>query len=148
MSEPLLTYLMPIYALASWYGFLTQNTGEYVLPVALVGWIWAAFNIYRTKRVDLGVVTFFFVLIASLCEQRYGFTRGVKLALCVSSVLVAGNYSLVIAFWQQIEKHLAKKKSVLWLNIFRCYCVSGMLFWVCVAAKSYVRGGAGFAGMK
>ena len=69
MSESIGTILMPLYAIASWYGLCTQgSTGKYMLPVSLIGWIWAGINIIRTKRLDLGIVTFFLVLLSSLCE--------------------------------------------------------------------------------
>eukprot|EP00585_Thalassiosira_rotula_P011413 CAMPEP_0196136646 /NCGR_PEP_ID=MMETSP0910-20130528/4888_1 /TAXON_ID=49265 /ORGANISM="Thalassiosira rotula, Strain GSO102" /LENGTH=148 /DNA_ID=CAMNT_0041396967 /DNA_START=114 /DNA_END=560 /DNA_ORIENTATION=- len=141
MSEPIGIWLMPLYAIASWYGIFTQgNTGKYFFPVALVGWLWAGVNIYRTNRLDLGIVTFFFVLVASLCERKYGFTRGVKLALSVSSIMVALNYSLVVVFWKQIQKDLVKSKSQLWMNIFWGYCACMVAFWVCAAAKNHTRG--------
>lgn len=147
MSDTVGVVLMPIYTIASWFGLISQgSTGKYVLPVALVGWFWAAINIYRTKRLDLGVVTFFFVLLAALYERKYGFTGGVKLALSVSSIFVAGNYSIVMVFWGQIKKDLVKSKSQLWMNVFLGYCICMMAFWVCAAAKTWTRapGGVGY----
>mmetsp|Transcript_32975 Transcript_32975/g.69401 ORF Transcript_32975/g.69401 Transcript_32975/m.69401 type:complete len:152 (-) Transcript_32975:378-833(-) len=146
MSESIGTFLMPLYAIASWFGLCTQgNSGKYMLPVSLVGWIWAGINCIRTKRLDLGVISFFFVILASLYERHYGFTRGAKVALSVSSVMVAMNYSLVIAFWNDIQKDLAKSsKSELWMNIFWGYCASMVVFWVCAAVKNYMRGENGY----
>ncbi|KAL7529752.1 hypothetical protein ACHAXR_003140 [Thalassiosira sp. AJA248-18] len=136
---------MPLYAIASWYGLLTQGkSGKYMLPVALIGWVWAGVNIYRTKRLDLGLVTFLFVILASICERHYGLTRGVKLSLSVSSIMVAANYSLVVIFWKQIQKDLAKSKSQVWMNIFWGYCACMMAFWVCAMAKTYGRDFDGF----
>ncbi|KAL9179607.1 hypothetical protein ACHAXT_008897 [Thalassiosira profunda] len=141
MSEPFATFLMPIYALLSWLGLIFYGqTGRYILPVAVVGWIWAAINVARTKRLDLGIVTFFFVIVAALCERKFGFTNGVKLGLSVSSILVAGNYSLVLFFWKQIRKDLAKAKSQLWLSIFWWYCLSGTIFWLVAIVRTWMRG--------
>ena len=132
--------LMPLYALASWYGLIVHGgSGKHILPVAIVGWVWAAINIARTKRLDLGVVTFFLVLLACLAERHYGFTRGVKLALSCASIAVAGNYSLVIALWAQISRDLSKVKSPAWITIFYCYCAAMMAWWVCAAAKNWMR---------
>jgi len=144
--EPIGTFLMPLYAIASWYGLYTHgNTGKYMLPVSLVGWLWAVINVIRTKRLDLGIVTFFFVLLTSLYERHVGlFTRGMKLSLCISSILVATNYSLVIAFWKQIRKDLVKSKSELWCTIFYLYCAAMMAFWVCACARTHVRGETGY----
>ena len=145
MSFEIGIVLMPLYAILSWIGLITQgNSGKYVLPVALIGWVWAGINIYRTKRFDLGILTFFFVLLSALAERQWGFTRGIKLAICISSIMVAGNYSLVVFFWKEIKKDLAKSKSVVWMNIFLGYCMAMMAFWVCVVAKSYARDFDGF----
>ncbi len=136
---------MPIYAILSWLGFIFYgSTGRYVLPVSFVGWLWALINVIRTKRLDLGIVTFFFVLLASLYERHYGFSKGVKVALCISSVFVAMNYSIVIAFWNDKQNDLAKSKSQLWMNTFWGYCLVMMIFWVCAAGRTYLRGENGY----
>ncbi|KAL3759014.1 hypothetical protein ACHAWU_008623 [Discostella pseudostelligera] len=141
MPPPIGAFLMPLYSILSWYGLCAQgSSGKYILPVAIIGWVWAGINILRTKRLDLGIVTFFFVILSALFERKYGFTRGVKWSLCVSSMLVAANYSLVIAFWKVIQKDLSKTQSTTWMNIFWTYCASMMVFWVCVAIKTYGRG--------
>ncbi|KAL7517545.1 hypothetical protein ACHAWF_000130 [Thalassiosira exigua] len=135
---------MPLYAVASWHGLHAKGgTGEYVLPVALVGWIWAVINVCRTKRLDLGVVTFFLVLIAAVAERWCGLTNKVKLALTAASLLVAANYSLVVLFWGEIKKDLAKAKSSLWMNVFWGYCACMTAFWLCAAAKTHARGESG-----
>ena len=42
--------LMPLYALISWYGLIKDdNTGEYILQVSLVGWLWAVVNTYNSE---------------------------------------------------------------------------------------------------
>ncbi len=141
---------MPLYSILSWYGLYThRNSGKYVLPIAIIGWVWAGVNISRTKRLDLGIVTFFFVIMCAIFERKYGFNRGVKLSLCISSVLVAANYSLVIVFWKVIQKDLSKSSqtNTTWMNIFWTYCASMMVFWVCVAIKTYRRGESGYTTM-
>ncbi|KAL7444948.1 hypothetical protein ACHAXH_008266 [Discostella pseudostelligera] len=141
MPSPIGAFLMPLYSILSWYGLCAHgSSGKCILPVAIIGWVWAGFNIHRTKRLDLGIVTFFFVIVCVIFERKYGFTRGVKWSLCVSSMLVAANYSLVIAFWKVIQKDLSKTQSTAWMNIFWTYCASMMVFWVFVAIKIYGRG--------
>eukprot|EP00804_Cyclotella_cryptica_P004360 CCRYP_006787-RA/>CCRYP_006787-RA protein AED:0.06 eAED:0.06 QI:138/1/1/1/0/1/2/273/160 len=140
MQEPILTYLMPLYAIASWYGLYTRGqTGKHLLPIATFGWLWAAFNIARTQRLDLGIVTFGLVILASLWERRVGFTGGVKLALTVSCVAVAANFALPVVFWNSISRALAGSKSQLWLKIFWWYCATMVVFWVCAAYRNQVR---------
>lgn len=142
IGEPLGTYLMPIYAIGSWYGLIAQGqTGQYILPVAFVGWVWAGINILKSKRLDLGVVSFFFAMVSALCENQWGFTPGVKLALTISSAMVAANYSLVVLFWGNLKKGLAKSgtKSGLWFKVFWTYCAAMTVFWAVTAAKTYMR---------
>ena len=52
--------LMPLYALISWYSLVKDDddTGEYILPVSFVGWIWAVINTYTDQELDLGAITF------------------------------------------------------------------------------------------
>ena len=135
------TLLMPLYAIASWYGLYAYgDTGRHVLPVAFVGWVWAGINIARTRRLDLGIVTFLLVVLAASYERRHGFGRGVKLAVTVSSLLVAANYSLVIAFWGDISRDLAKAKSQTWMNVFWGYCAIMTAFWAGAAIRNHLRG--------
>lgn len=145
MPSAIGAFLMPLYSILSWYGLYSHgSSGKYVLPVAIVGWLWAGINILRTKRLDLGIVSFFFVIIGALFERQYGLTRGAKWSICVSSLLVAANYSLVIAFWKVIQKDLSKTQSITWMNIFWTYCTSMVVFWICVAIKTYGRGESGY----
>jgi len=136
------TVLMPLYAIASWYGLYAYGeSGRHILPVAVVGWVWAGINIARTRRLDLGIFTFLLVVIAASYERRYGLGRATKLALSSSSVLVAANYSLVIAFWGEISRDLARVKSHAWMNVFWGYCATMTVYWACVAARNHLRGG-------
>mmetsp|Transcript_8691 Transcript_8691/g.19506 ORF Transcript_8691/g.19506 Transcript_8691/m.19506 type:complete len:164 (-) Transcript_8691:383-874(-) len=135
--------LMPLYAMASWYGLITQaNTGKHLLPISLIGWLWAGINIARSKRLDLGIVTFGLVLLASICERYYyGFTRGLRWGLTISCFLVAANFSLVVIFWKPISKDLARSnKSQMWMKIFWSYCACMMVFWLCAGYKNQMRG--------
>ena len=129
--------LMPLYAIFSWAALVTQeNTGKYALvPVALVGWVWAGINIYRTNRFDLGIITFFFVLLSALAERQCGSAHWAKRATGISCLLVVGNYSLVVIFWEEIQQNLAKSKGVVWLDIFWLYCIAMLAFWVSAVAK-------------
>lgn len=141
MQEPILTFLMPVYAIASWVGlYLHGSTGVHLLPVASFGWIWAIFNIIRTRRLDLGVVTFALVIMSSVWERRSGFHKGVKIALSISCMMVAANFSLVVVFWNSMVKELARSKSQLWLSIFYWYCASMTVFWICAAVRNQFRG--------
>ena len=143
--------LMPLYALISWYSLVKDDdTGEYILPVSFVGWIWAVINTYTDQELDLGAITFFLVLIISLYEKYKGiFTRGIKWSLIISSLLVAANYGLVFILWKGLEEtFVSNSKSELWIAIFYWYCVVMMLFWICASFKTYRRTmseGAGYS---
>lgn len=143
MGEPIGLYLMPIYAVGCWYGLYAHAaTCKHLLPAAVLGWTWAAINIMRSKRIDLGIVTFGFVVLSTLWERHHGFTRGVRWATSLSSILVAANFSLVVMFWKPIQKDLAKSRSQLWLKVFFSYCACLMVFWIVSAYKSFTRGEA------
>jgi hypothetical protein len=141
MSEPIGIYLMPIYAIGCWYGLYAHGaTGKHLLSCALVGWIWAIINITRSKRIDLGVVTFGLVILSTLCERYNGYTRFVRWTTTISSIFVAVNFSLVLIFWKPIQKDLAKSRSVIWLKVFVSYCACLMIFWLISAYTSFFRG--------
>lgn len=135
------TVLMPAYAFASWYGLYTTgtNNNRHVLPIALIGWGWAVINITRTNRLDLGVVSFALAALSAWYERKYGLTKGTKIAMILSSALVAMNYALVPANWGRITRTLAKTKSQTWLHIYFGYCVSQMVFWVCESVRNSMR---------
>ena len=140
MQEPIVTFLMPVYAAASWLGlYLCGSTGKHLLPIASFGWLWALFNIVRTRRLDLGIVTFALVMISSIWERQSGFHKGVKIASNISCLLVAANFSLVVIFWNSMVKELARSKSQLWLSIFWWYCAIMTVFWVCAAIRNQMR---------
>lgn len=124
-----------------WYHGIVSNTGKYVLPVSIVGWIWAVINTYTDQELDLGAITFFLVLIISLYEKYKGlFTQGIKWSLIISSLLVAANYGLVFILWKSLEEaFVSNSKSELWIAIFYWYCVAMMLFWICSSVKTYKR---------
>ena len=133
---------MPLYALISWYSLYSKGeTGEYLLPVSLVGWIWAVINTSRNQELDLGAVTFFLVLITSFYERYTGaFTRKIKWILVVSSIMVAANYGLVFLLWGGLKENFrSTSKSEVWITIFYWYCVVMMAFWVCASIKTYTR---------
>ena len=141
MGELIGLCLMPAYAIGCWIGlYKNADTGKHLLPAALFGWLWAIINIMRSKRVDLGVVTFGLVIIFTLVERYYGFTRAVKWAISISALVVAANFSLVVIFWKPIRKDLSKSKSQLWLKVFFTYCVTLMIFWIVSSFKNFVRG--------
>jgi hypothetical protein len=141
MQEPILTFLMPIYAIASWIGlYLHGSTGKHLLPIASFGWLWAVFNIMRTRRLDLGVVTFGLVIFSSLWERHSGLHKGVKTALTLSCMTVSANFSLVVIFWSTMVKELARSKSQFWLTTFWWYCATMMVFWLFAAVRNQMRG--------
>ena len=141
MGELIGLCLMPAYAICCWTGlYKNGGTGKHLLPDALFGWIWAIINIMRSKRIDLGIVTFGLVIIFTLVERYYGFTRGVRWAISASCLAVATNFSLVVIFWKPIQKDLSKSKSQLWLKVFLSYCVTLMIFWIVAAFQNFVRG--------
>ena len=57
-------------------------------------------------------------------------TKGAKIAMILSSALLAMNYALVPANWGLITRTLAKTKSQTWIHVYFGYCVSQMAFWV------------------
>ncbi len=141
MGELLGLTLMPAYAVGCWIGlYKYAATGKHILPAALFGWAWAMINIIRSKRIDLGVVTFGLVILFTLVERYYGFTRGVRWSISLASLAVAANFSLVVIFWKPIQKDLSKSKSQLWLKVFFGYCLTLMIFWIVSAYKNFVRG--------
>ena len=141
MGELIGLCLMPAYAIGCWIGlYKNADTGKHLLPAALFGWLWAIINILRSKHIDLGVVTFGLVIIFTLVERYYGFTRGVKWAISLAALAVAANFSLVVIFWGPIRKDLSKSKSQLWLKVFFTYCVTLMIFWIVSSFKNFVRG--------
>mmetsp|Transcript_6605 Transcript_6605/g.10076 ORF Transcript_6605/g.10076 Transcript_6605/m.10076 type:complete len:164 (-) Transcript_6605:256-747(-) len=141
MGELIGLCLMPAYAIGCWIGlYKNADTGKHLLPAALFGWIWAIINIMRSKRIDLGVVTFGLVIIFTLLERYYGFTRGVRWAISAAALAVAANFSLVVVFWKPIQKDLSRSKSQLWLKVFFSYCFTLMIFWIVSAYNNFVRG--------
>mmetsp|Transcript_25562 Transcript_25562/g.53798 ORF Transcript_25562/g.53798 Transcript_25562/m.53798 type:complete len:171 (-) Transcript_25562:519-1031(-) len=154
MSEPFATFLMPIYASISWLLLLFRShRGQHLLPISLIGWIWAMVNIIRTKRLDLGIVTFGIVLLGTLVEVymthkvsssseniSLGRVWWIKWWLTIGCILVAANFSLVVIFWDSISKELEKSKSQTWMKVFLSYCIIMMVFWIAAAFKNQVRG--------
>jgi hypothetical protein len=138
-DEPILTYVMPIYTIASWYGlYIHGNTGKHLLPISASGWCWAAVNM-ATRGFDLGIVTFALVVLSCIWERSYGFTKQVKSALTLSCLLVSINYALPLVLWDTIANELAQLKSQLWLKIFWGYCASMTVFWSCAVFKNQGR---------
>ena len=114
--------------------------GLSIFFAASLQWIWAIINIARSKRIDLGVVTFGWVIFSTVWERYNGYTRFVRWATTISSIFVAINFSLVLIFWKPIQKDLAKSRSVIWLKVFVSYCACLMIFWLISAYKSFFRG--------
>lgn len=139
-SEPLGTYLMPIYAGASWIGILTiKEPLTTLLPVSIFGALWALRNTVVGGQFDLGVVTMGLVAITIATDVGFGGIRGAKYALLVESLFVALNYILPFLIWEQLEKSLAKSKSMLWFKVFKVYLSVKAAFWVYAAYKIYTR---------
>ena len=53
-------------------------------------------------------------------------TKGAKIAMILSSALLAMNYALVLANWGLITRTLAKTKSQTWIHVYFGYCESQM----------------------
>eukprot|EP00591_Stephanopyxis_turris_P007668 CAMPEP_0195515820 /NCGR_PEP_ID=MMETSP0794_2-20130614/6751_1 /TAXON_ID=515487 /ORGANISM="Stephanopyxis turris, Strain CCMP 815" /LENGTH=159 /DNA_ID=CAMNT_0040644305 /DNA_START=29 /DNA_END=508 /DNA_ORIENTATION=- len=149
-SEPLLTYLMPVYAGLSYYGLLTTTnaddlTSTIILPSATFGTAWAAFNIYRSKSMDLGVVTMTVVAVSLALEHGYigsggnGLTPTLKRVETVGCVLVGCNFMLALLAFKQITKMLKREKSEFWFRMFFWYCVAMVVFWAICAWKCHGR---------
>jgi hypothetical protein len=138
-SEPLLTYLMPVSAVASWAGlYLTgSTTGAWKVPVAAFGSIWALYNIITRKKMDLGFFTMGLVAVSAYMEQSSGASPGLTQLQLVGCVLVSINYALPVVFWKELRKMFVKSKSPFWLNTFYTYCATNTVFWLIGAYTIY-----------
>lgn len=70
MSEPALTYLMPVYNLAAW-ALLLKQPDDFAFPTALFGAAWALRNTLVWKRLDGGVISMGIVAAAAGAERIY-----------------------------------------------------------------------------
>mmetsp|Transcript_6172 Transcript_6172/g.13571 ORF Transcript_6172/g.13571 Transcript_6172/m.13571 type:complete len:174 (-) Transcript_6172:215-736(-) len=156
-SEPALTYLMPAYAGASYAGLfgllptsISSDLTTTMLASATFGAAWAAFNIYRTKSLDLGVVTMGMVAVSTAIERGLidvggGTGRGsegsrltptLKLVETIGCILVSINFALPIVAWNEVARTLGRKKTSFWLSTFWCYCLVMALFWAICAYRN------------
>ena len=151
-SEPLLTYLMPTYASASYAAVFLLPPDKFpssLLGSSTFGAAWAAYNIYRSKSVDLGLVTMGIVAAASAMElglfgmNNAGLTPAIKTVETVGCALVAMNFVLPLLAWSQLTAALGRKKTALWFQIFFYYCVSMAMFWAICAFKNSGRPATG-----
>lgn len=139
MPEPRLTYLMPIYAIASWIAFFFwEESGKHLLPTSAFGAAWALVNCYRNKSMDLGCITMGIVAVASAMEQFTHSTPKARLhkAETIGCVLAAINFSLPIIFWKQIKDPLSKRKSAVWMTVFWYYLAAMTVYWLVAAYKN------------
>lgn len=132
---------MPIYAGVSWIGILTvKDPQTTLLPVSAFGALWALRNTIYGGNFDLGVVTMGLVAVTIAADMGLGGgIKGVKYALLVESLLVAFNYVIPFAIWEQLEKSLAKSKSMLWFKVFKVYLSVNAAFWLYAAYKVYTK---------
>ena len=70
MSEPALTFLMPVYNLAAW-ALLLKRPDDFAFPTALFGAAWALRNTLLWKRLDGGVISMGIVAAAAGTERQY-----------------------------------------------------------------------------
>ena len=154
-SEPTLTYLMPVYAAASWYGLVRSSRGGggaitydggHLLPTSAFGVAWAAHNWRRRGFVDLGFFTMGLVLAGSAWE-RHRRDRGedggaaAVAAETLGCSLASANFALVLAGWRRVAKAARRGgKSELWLRTFGGYCAVMAAFWAVAAFRNHRRG--------
>jgi hypothetical protein len=131
MSEPALTYLMPVYNIAAW-ALLLKRPDDFSLPTALLGAAWALWNTILRKRLDGGVISMGLVAVAAgaekqffgganasliLIQVRFAFVRVVDVELrlspsslfvitmqAVGSIVVCLNYALPLVKWDTLKK--------------------------------------------
>jgi len=84
MSEPILTYLMPVYATASWVALAKSHAdGAWMIPVSGFGAAWALYNTVTRKVLDAGFITMGVVAIFAALEARQG---GPSTGVCYGQV--------------------------------------------------------------
>mmetsp|Transcript_58558 Transcript_58558/g.117602 ORF Transcript_58558/g.117602 Transcript_58558/m.117602 type:complete len:152 (-) Transcript_58558:264-719(-) len=141
MAEPLLTYLMPLYAASSWAGLVNYHRdGAWMLPVSGFGAAWAIFNTLKNGRLDAGFVTMGTVAVFAVLEARQGEpSSGVCLGQTVGCALAAANYSVPIAAWKMLSRKLVKRKSPFFMKTYWIYLVTNILFWLVAAYSCHSR---------
>ena len=146
-AEPLLTYLMPAYAAASYSALLLQPS-DVAFPATLFGSStfgasWAAYNMYRSKTLDLGLFTMGIVAASSAMELGLlcggGLTPTLKKVETAGCALAAVNFMLPLLAWPALTAALGRKKTALWFQVFFWYCLVMAGFWAACAYKNMGR---------
>lgn len=65
--------------------------------------------------------------------------KGINTILAVESLFVAFNYVIPFLIWEQLEKALAKSKSMLWFKVFKVYLIVQAAFWVYAAYRCFTK---------
>ena len=142
---------MPTYATASYGAALLLPPDKFPATLfgsSAFGAAWAAYNIYRSKSVDLGLITMGIVAAASVMElglfgSTAGLTPTIKTVETVGCAFVAVNFVLPLLAWSQLTAALGRKKSALWFQIFFYYCIGMAIFWAMCAFKNSGRTASG-----
>eukprot|EP00035_Acanthoeca_spectabilis_P025254 m.457574 g.457574 ORF g.457574 m.457574 type:complete len:153 (+) comp21296_c0_seq1:45-503(+) len=140
MSEPLLTYVMPLSVtiLAGAVGKAIVDGGD-AIPIweaaSLFFWLWSAKNIaVGPLKKDAGIVTFFAGAAAAVAHQGFG-AHVPNWIGAVASGLVTLNFGGAFAFLATsgVDKAFARfakmGKSKLWTSIFYYYCAVSTVAW-------------------
>ena len=97
-------------------------------------------SIYRSKSIDLGLVTIGIVAVASAMDLGIvgdgGLTSTIKTAETIGCALVAMNFVLPLLAWPQLTAARGRKKSRFWFMIFFWYCIAMAAFWAMCAYKN------------
>ena len=97
-------------------------------------------SIYRSRRIDLGVVTMGIVALASAMELGIvgggGLTSTIKMAETFGCALAAVNFALPLLAWARLTAALGRKKSAFWFMIFFWYCIAMTAFCAICAYKN------------
>eukprot|EP00978_Attheya_sp_CCMP212_P048518 scaffold534283_cov75-Attheya_sp.AAC.1 len=120
---------MLVYATGSWVSILTLDDPlDCVLPVSIVGTLWAIRNIVKFEQADLGVISMGIVALAS--SPLLGRYRRIETFGCF---LAAANFLVPLLLWTKLFPLVRNKRSLLWTNIFVTYCSAMAFFWIYAA---------------
>jgi hypothetical protein len=141
VRDPIGTYIMPLYATASWIGVLYYgDEGKYLLPVSTFGALWALFNCMKNKRVDAGFISMGIVAAASGTKLILGEdSKTIRNIQTVGCLLAAANFALPLLMLPKLKRMFRKTRSAFSTNIFITYLVVMVAFWTYAAYTNYDR---------
>jgi hypothetical protein len=141
VRDPIGTYIMPLYATASWIGVLYYGEeGKYLLPVSMFGALWAASNCMKNKKLDAGCISMGIVAAASGTKLILGEdSKTIRSIQTFGCVLAAANFALPLFLLEKVKRTFRKTRSPFWINVFITYLIVMVAFWTYAAYKNYDR---------